>query len=210
MKIGPKTVRFMDPVWPWFRRRLAFFPKGGTIHLQETALVVEGHRQRFFLPVIDRFIRHALCEWSMVTVPYGRIVRHRYCRYRLAKGLWWLVAGPLAALLLWLTVRGNIATRARPDTTTESLQHLQDVVQGAPTVGPALLLALLVISYLFHRALQPRHFLRFRRADGQPGLLCFRFTSRKQRQRFVELLEANRKTAGPPAGSTSVPSGVVS
>ena len=70
MKFGPRELRFTYPVWASFRGLVVFVGRRNTIHLQETALVIEGDLLRFQLPVIDRFVRRVFCEWSMVTVPY--------------------------------------------------------------------------------------------------------------------------------------------
>src|SRR5262249_2821755 len=80
MKLEARHVRFLN-VLPWFtRRRVRFVGGANTLQLLETALVVEGYRQRLFLPVADLLLRQALSEWTTVTVPYSRIVRHRYNR----------------------------------------------------------------------------------------------------------------------------------
>ena len=78
MKFGPRDLRFAYPVWASFRGVVVFIGRRNTLHLQETALVIEGDLLRFQLPVIDWFVRRVFCEWTMLTVPYSRIVRHRY------------------------------------------------------------------------------------------------------------------------------------
>ena len=47
MKFGPKGLWLTWPIWTPFRRHLAFLGRGGTLHLQETALVIEGDLLRF-------------------------------------------------------------------------------------------------------------------------------------------------------------------
>jgi hypothetical protein len=74
MKFGPKGVRFTNPVMTLAGKCLTFLGRQNTLHLQETALVVEGDLRRFSLPIFDLFIQRALCEWSLVTIPYSRIV----------------------------------------------------------------------------------------------------------------------------------------
>src|SRR5262249_48435011 len=149
-----------------FRKGLAFVGRQNTIHLQETALVIEGHLLRFKLPIVDRFIQRAFCEWSMVTVPYSRILRHTYRRYLIVKVLCWLFVAALAPLL--------------------GYAHLVLRVDLYSVMMPGLLLFL--VGLLFHLLFRPRHFLVFRGADGKRYVVCFRFTSRKQRQQFVGLL----------------------
>jgi hypothetical protein len=165
MKFGPRELRFTYPVWASFRGLVVFIGRRNTLHLQETALVIEGDLLRFHLPVIDRFVRRVFCEWTMVTVPYSRVVRHRYCRYLTVKVLWWLLVAVVGALLL---------------------------VFGGEYAGVGLVvLVLCVLGLLLHFVFRPRHVLAFRGADGKRRLVCFRFTSRSRRQKFMGLLRAN-------------------
>jgi hypothetical protein len=183
MKFGPRDLRFTYPVWASFRGVVVFIGRRNTLHLQETALVIEGDLLRFQLPIIDWFVRRVFCEWTMLTVPYSRIVRHRYCRYRTVKVLWWLFVAAVAGLM-------GLA-----------------VAQGPPKEYAALamlLLALFVMGLLLHWVFRPRHVLTFRGADGRRRLVCFRITSRPQRQKFIGLLKANLDAvkalrAAPPA-----------
>ncbi len=165
MKFGPRDLRFAYPVWASFRGLLVFIGRRNTIHLQETALVIEGDLMRFHLPIVDWFVRRVFCEWTTLTVPYSRIVRHRYCRYRAVKVLWWLLVAGVGALLL--------------------------VFGGEPWGVGLVVLVLCVLGLLLHFVFRPRHVLTFRGADGKRRLVCFRFTSPAQRQKFLGLLQAN-------------------
>jgi len=190
MKFGPRELRFTYPVWASFRGLVVFVGRRNTIHLQETALVIEGDLLRFQLPVIDRFVRRVFCEWSMVTVPYSRIVRHKYCTYRAAKVLWWLLVAAVGGFLGLVLARGP---------------------GKEPFALAGLLLALVVLGVLMHVVLRPRHVLAFRGADGKRRLVCFRFTSRPPRTGFVRLLNANLDAvralpaAAAPANVSSAP-----
>jgi hypothetical protein len=173
MKFGPRELRFIYPVWASFRGLVVFVGRSSTIHLQETALVIEGDLLRFQLPILDRFVRRVFCEWSMMTVPYSRIVRHKYCTYRTAKVLWWLfvaVAGGFLTIIL----------------TREAHKEYFALAAFLP--------ALFVLGLLLHFVLRPRHVLSFRGADGKRRLVCFRFSSRQQRKKFMSLLKANLDT----------------
>jgi hypothetical protein len=170
MKFGPGKLRFTYPVWSTFRGQVVFVGRRNTIHLQETALVIEGDLMRFHLPVIDRFVRRVFCEWTTVTVPYSRVARHKHCNYRVLKVLWWLFVAALACL----GVMGN-AQAAHPE---------YGVLAG-------FVAALVLVGVLLHLLLRQRHVLVFRGADGKRRLVCFRFTSRPQRTQFLKLLKAN-------------------
>jgi hypothetical protein len=170
MKFGPRDLRFTYPVWASFRGVVVFTGRRNTLHLQETALVIEGDRLRFQLPIIDWFVRRVFCEWSMMTVPYSRIVRHKHCAYRTVKVLWWLFAAVAAGFL-------GLAVALSPHKEYGALAGL--------------LAALFVLGLLLHLVFRPRHVLTFRGADGKRRLVCFRFTSRPQRKQFMRLLKAN-------------------
>jgi hypothetical protein len=56
MKIDARNIRFLVPLLPLpGRRRLRPVGRGNTLQLLETALVIEGHVRRFYLPVADQF-----------------------------------------------------------------------------------------------------------------------------------------------------------
>jgi hypothetical protein len=176
MKLGPKNLVFTWPVWAPFRRHLMFIGRDNTLYLQETALVIEGDLIRFWLPILDLFVKRALVERSMVTIPYSRIVRVVYARYVMAKVLWWLLAAALFAAY------------------TPTLWDPRDPGWSTYTLVLVALL-LLLLGYVVHRFLRPRHALWFRATDGKRRLVCFCLRSRTQRRRFAELLRANRDAA---------------
>ena len=175
MKIGPNKLRFFYPVWTLFRGQMTFLGKENTLHLQETALVVEGELLRLRLPILDRFVQRVFCEWSMVTIPYARIVRHTYCTYATAKILWWLLVAALLGFLYW----------------SRSLTAPGGEVSSVVWIG----LVMLLLGWMVHRLLLPRYIVVFRQADGKRRLICFRLLSAKQRKQFTQLLKANRATA---------------
>ena len=178
MKFGPKGLRFLAPVWPHFRGHRYFLAKQSTIHLQETALVVEGYQMRFRLPLVEWPIRGLLSEWTTLTIPYSHIVRHVHERYRLVKMLYW-VLGAVVFLLGMMLLAYN---SGRPGS-NDAVELLLLLILG---VGILPLFGLLV-----HLVLRPRHLLVFRGEDGRRQLLCFRFQSSKRRSEFVKLLQAN-------------------
>ena len=173
MKFGPKKLVFTWPAWTLFRRFLVFVGRDNTLHLQETALVIEGDLVRFTLPVLDIFVKRALAERSMVTIPYSRILRFTRVRYVTVKVLWWLLAAGLFAVYV----------PAVWDPLDPFWSSYMLVLIG---------LLLLLAGYLIHRFLRSRHALWFRGADGGRRLVCFCLTSAKERRRFAELLQANR------------------
>jgi len=173
MKFGPKGVRFTNPVMILIGKCLIFLGRQNTLHLQETALVVEGDLKRFSLPIFDWFVQRALCEWSQVTIPYSRIVFCVNRRYLIVKSLFWLsVLALLSGLLL---LEGKI----------------EEKIQFALFIGAFLCGLGVLVHFLF----RPRFHLVYRQATGGRCRLCFRFHSRKQQKEFVRRLADNRAAA---------------
>jgi len=48
----------------------------GSIYMDETGIVIEGHFQRFWLPVGHQVLKQIICEWSLRTIPFGKIVTY--------------------------------------------------------------------------------------------------------------------------------------
>jgi hypothetical protein len=178
MKFGPKGLRFLAPVWPHFRGHRYFLARQSTIHLQETALVVEGYQMRFRLPLVEWPIRGLLSEWTTLTIPYSHIVWHVHQRYRIAKTLYWL--GGAVVLLLGVMLLAYSAGRPGANASVMLLLLLVFAI------------GLVLFGILVHLVLRPRHLLAFRGEDGKQQLLCFRFQSPKHRREFLQLLQANR------------------
>lgn len=60
-----------------YRRTLGMSGKG-TLHLQETAMVLEGGLPRFRVPFLGGWVLEAiLAERTVRTIPYSAILRHR-------------------------------------------------------------------------------------------------------------------------------------
>jgi hypothetical protein len=180
MKYDPRTVRFLVPQWSPFRKRLMIFGKGNTLDLQETALVIEGNLQKLHLLVADMFLRRVLCEWSTVTIPYSRVVRHFYTSYLGIKVVLWSVFG-LATLAFYLEPLGLFLKKQNEATLLQLVIPLTFVIP------------LLVIVVLFLVLLRPRHTVEFLRADGKRCAVSFRFRSRKVSKEFVRLLDEYRR-----------------
>jgi hypothetical protein len=181
MKLAKKQVWVFRPALPWpGRRRLPFFSRRNTVQLLETALVIEGYQQRLRWPVLDMFFREALCERTMVTVPYSRIVGFRLNRM--------LVPRLLLALLLWLP-----AALIALSTALDSYGSFD--VFGS--LCPLLLYGVgaLVVTLLMLYWLSPRYHLLHRRADGGLSVVALQIRPRKLREAFVTRLEENRRAA---------------
>jgi hypothetical protein len=192
MKIDPRYVRFMPPFLTLpGRPRLWFVGRGNTIHLHETAVILEGYLKRLGMPLVDLFFLRVLSEWTTVTVPYSRILSYRFINRRVLRYASFVVVWMLPALCL--------------------LTLLWETGDVSPMVYMAILLALLALLltlYLRYRLLAPRNHLLYQRADGRRVSVTFRITSRKRQEEFTALLESNRRAAGglarptPPAEPT--------
>jgi hypothetical protein len=182
MKIDGKALVFRTPTaWPG-RRRLRFLRKGNSVHLLETALVVEGYQQRFGFPVLDCLFRQALSEWTTVTIPYSRILDYAY-RAR----FWWRAVG---VPLLWLPVLA-LALNGLFDP-----RHTVENRIGVLTFTTGLAVAMAVITYfLLTEALAPRNVLVYQQADGQRAILVFSIRSKPRQEAFRRQLEVNREAS---------------
>ncbi|MFO0844972.1 MAG: hypothetical protein U0797_21695 [Gemmataceae bacterium] len=182
MKIDGKALLFR-PATPWpTRRRLLFLRRGNSLHLLETALVVEGYRQRLFIPVVDAFFRKALSEWTTVTIPYSRILDFRH------RPMFW--GRVVAALVLWLPVVALLANGLFDARHSETGRAEVVTTAIALGVGAAVLTPLLLLW-----ALEPRNQLLFRQADGKRALIVFSIRRKKLQEAFVRQLEANREVS---------------
>ncbi len=173
MKFGPKGMRFVSPVMNLLGKCLTFVGRQNSLQLEETALVIDGDAQRFFLPFFEWFVRGALAKRTLVTVPYSRIVFARRRRYLVGKTFWWLGGLGVYGWLLF-------------ETKEAEMLFFFAVVFG---------LTFLLLGVLVHLLLRPRFHLVYRQANGNKCRVCFRFTSRKLQREFVRRLEANRVAA---------------
>ena len=180
MKVEGKQIRFLMPT-AWFTRsRLLFAGSRHSLQLLETALIIEGYLMRLFFPVVDRFFRQALSEWTTITVPYSRILRFKHRPMTLPR--------VIVTVLLWLPVL---------------LALIGAVLSPPANDGGAGLLVFLILALLILLLtlvcnlwlLAPRSYLWFRQGDGGRALVVFRIRSRKRQKAFVELLRANCRTA---------------
>jgi hypothetical protein len=176
MKLTSKQVKFQIAAWWPTRRRMTFVGGHSTLQLLETALIVEGYKQRFFFPVLDRFFQMPLSEWTTVTVPYSRILQAKHdSRFtvRLITGL--VLWSPTFLLALGFLAGGGLFTP-----------------EGLLMMGLVATASLLLTLYACVFRLGSRNWLMYREADGGRALLMFRIPSKKRRLEFEAALERNR------------------
>jgi hypothetical protein len=184
MKLDPRDVRFVG-VLPWFGRRgLRFVGRGNSVQLLETALVIEGSQKTIGLFLVDLLFQQALSEWTTITVPYSRVESCRFSRMWVAK---FVFLAPIA-LFGVLPCVGLTAANALIGS---GLSAAETAMAALPGFG-----FLLLAIYVVVRFLGARHYLVFRRADGQRVLTCFRIRKRALRAAFDDRLVANRRAAG--------------
>lgn len=171
MKIEARHVRFLRPaLWPT-RRRVVFVGTENTIQPFETGVVIEGQRQRLFLPFVDWLFSKLLSERSTVTIPYGRIAD-----IRVADLLGWRV---ILTILVWLLSLLTAVLWARFGDGSEVV-----VMIGIWALVAGMLTGVINLYWLL-----PRIDLRFRQADGNLALIRFRIRSQAKRSAFLDLLE---------------------
>lgn len=171
MRLDDRNVRFVAPLILVEGKRKKYVrlgPRRGSLHLQETALVVEGELLRFYYFGVEMFFRRALSEWTTVTVPYSRIEVRR-------RSHWKAIALALA-VVAWVTFLGFVANDA-----------------GDWGGGIACGLTWLVpILFLLWRG-RSRQTVAFRGKDGKLRVLMFKLRPKAVRTQFFTALEAHRK-----------------
>src|SRR5207248_2247310 len=119
----------------------------------------EGDLLRLKLPIVDRFVKRVFAEWSMLTIPYSRIEKYKFTRFRLIKILCWL----LTFIVIFLAVGAALA--------------------GEPGGVPSLLMIgipMSILSAIVQWRLDSRHLLIFRQANGKKGTVCFRIRAKRE------------------------------
>lgn len=178
MKLDPNQVRLLTPFLPGLtRRRLRFAGKRNAVHLQETALVVEGDLLRFHYLGFERLFAGAVCEWTTVTVPYSRITRVKYRSRLLLR---------LAILLPILGMAGLIASGV-----LTTAPNVFEVVSALV----ALAVPVVVLWLLVWRGLGPTYTILFRAKDGTPTDFTLRVRSKPLRKQFEAALARYRDAA---------------
>jgi hypothetical protein len=186
VKLDPRNVRFVPPLFAPFGRSPRLGGRQNTLHLQETALVIEGEVLKQTMPIIDSIFRRALAGWTTITVPYSRIVEHRHLRRRVMR--------VLATLLFLFPVLPFVAPpflsrgRGRAD---------------AFAFVPVGVFVGLTLTGLAWWLLSPLERLDFRRPDGRRVRVFFRIRRRKVREEFTELLRRNRAAAAKASWQTT-------
>jgi hypothetical protein len=180
MKLAPRQVRFVLPFWQGFsRRRLRFAGKRNTIHLQETALVVEGEIFRFHYLGLERFFARVFSEWTTVTVPYSRITAAR-CRRK--------TVFPLLILAMYTIMALIVIPGAYFDPRKQALAEAAGFLVLAGAASAALAAG-------SRWGFAPTHSVTFRARDGKLTSFLFRIRSKAVRMEFDEVLSKYRDAA---------------
>lgn len=185
MKLLPRHIAFL-PSMLWPTRSRLNFGGASTLHLQETALVIEGFLQRLFFPLVDRFFQLALSEWTTVTIPYSRILHYRYTarplmRLFLLTLLWVALGFAVYKMGLFKANAFDLLWGRDPTTWQDAARYV--ILPGVVT---------LVLVFIVVR---PLSYLVFRTPGGGRAVITFRIGSAKLRREFEEQLEANREAS---------------
>ena len=101
-------VKFGRPPFRWsLRRRLHFLGKG-TIHFEETGILLGGDVLKFRLPFVDLFYQKLIADHGTRTIPYSTIVRHRQVPYwptMLVKALLLIILTASLTVIVWAFLR---------------------------------------------------------------------------------------------------------
>lgn len=176
MRLDPKKVKFISPMSPGVvSRPLRFVGREKTVHLQETALVVEGNLLKVGLLGLELMFRRALAEWSSVTIPYSRITRVRYVRFPLLR--------LLSLVYLWGWPIFSILVALGPGFLAGLTGFLIGLIPGVVAV------------YVLVRV-PPRFVIDFRTRDGQRSRLMLHVTPKPLLMEFAARLQEFRDAAG--------------
>jgi hypothetical protein len=168
MKLDAKQVRFRQSMFAGLSRSaLTFAARRTSIHLQETAMVLEGELVQFHFFGLERFFARAVSEYSTVTVPYSRLSKVKYNRRWLIRGLIYLIAG-FGCLLTYAAQFNN----ARGDLT------------GAFVLTGMIGSLIALVTYLALQAVPPTYRVTYRNPDGAKRTFAFVVRKKAVRKRF--------------------------
>jgi hypothetical protein len=188
VKLDPKQIRFRTSFLAGLSRAtVAFAAKRATIHLHETAMVLEGEQLQFQYLGLERFFARAVSEYSTVTVPYSRLTKVKYRRKLVVRGLLVLIGGFFTLL-------------------TASAQFQN--VGRADLVGSVVLFSLIsalvwLVVFLCFRLVPPTYTVEYRNPDRAKRRFTFAIRTRAVRREFDAVLKKYRESAGKFAGGGS-------
>jgi hypothetical protein len=187
VKLDPKQVTFLRPFLAGLRSEwLTFSGRRNTVHLQETALVVEGDLLLFKFLGLERFFARAMSEYTTVTVPYSRLVAVKPRRKVVLRTLVRLAAAGALVMLALAT-----------------LDAVWKQSATAAFVAYGLLAALVVLGAWFVlRHLRPSFTIRFRARDGKQQAFVFAVRSVPLWRTFAAALKTYRDAAAAFPGGT--------
>jgi hypothetical protein len=175
MRLDPKKVRFVPQLFHLglSEGALRFVGKENTVHLQETALVVEGNLLKVGLLGLEVFFRRALAEWSAITIPYARITKTRFVRFPAMR----IIALTVLAACFLLPAIGFM------------VNPVIGLTEAIVAVIPALLALYVALR------VPARYVIQFRSRNGRRTKLMFRITSTPLRKDFARRLGEYREAA---------------
>ncbi|HEY2787503.1 MAG TPA: hypothetical protein VGJ05_21280 [Fimbriiglobus sp.] len=179
MKLTPKQVKLVYPFLPGITSRvLRFTGRRNTVHLQETALVLEGELIRFHYLGLERLFARALAEWTTITIPYSRLIRVKYKSRRFLR----LFVVLSFVLIIGLLSFGLFSRHAsNPELTILLLSG------GGPILG--------LLCWVMFRAILPGFAVTFRARDGTKTRFLFQVKKKPHRKEFGERLREYRAAA---------------
>jgi hypothetical protein len=187
VKLDPKQVTFRRPFLAGLRAEwLTFSGRRNTVHLQETALVVEGDLVLFKFLGLERFFARAMSEYTTVTVPYSRLVAVKPGRKVIARTLVWLAAAGALVMTALATL----------DAVWKQSSSAAFVAYGLMAAGVVL------AAWFLLRRLRPTFTFRFRTRDGKKQAFAFAVRSMPLWRKFAAALKTYRDAAAAFPGDT--------
>jgi hypothetical protein len=201
MKVLSRQVRFIAVSWRPWRKAPRFIGRSNTVQVLETAVVIEGYLKRLSFPVLDWLFQQALSEWTTMTIPYARIVSFQD---RNAAGVRMLRLGCVIvpALVCALGITLSAVAGAQ-----ETQGLTEDFFASWAYIGLMFGVLGLLMGMVVWIHFRPRIKLAFRLADDRLGIVAFRIRPRALQQKFVELVQRNRRAAEQLGSDLLIPSG---
>lgn len=106
MKLENKQVQFVSSFMSaGFQAGVPrFFGKEKSVHLRETAFVIEGQALKVSFPIVDMFVRSALSDTTSLTIPYQRMRSARLIRWPFSRLLFLILLLLVPVVIIWFNV----------------------------------------------------------------------------------------------------------
>jgi hypothetical protein len=153
----------------------------GEVHLTETGLISDGNLAKFNIPFLLSIYQRLLSNWSTLTVPYSRVIRHDYTGY-------WVNLTILKCLFLLLLVLLAVPATGLLMSTIDP---------SHPPIGAGVLATIAILCGVVLISGRRRHRVTFRLPTGRKNVMIFTIAGppSQTRAEFTRILKEYVATA---------------